>query len=284
MEMESSSADRRKRPVLGNASDLLGRWTINVVAVSVLLFLILPILIVVPMSFSSAESLTFPPPGFSLRWYESFFGDPRWLGAARTSLIVALASSTLATALGSAAAYGIVRGNWKGRHIFEANFLLPMIVPQVITALALYIYFAKLGILGTLPGLIMAHTVLGMPYVVLIMSVAIRTFDVRIEQVGLSLGSSWLRMFVTILLPNLVPSLAAAWLFAFVISFDEVILTFFLGGIHETIPKRMFNELVLRVNPTITAIATLLISSSIVTILALVYLARRSGALKTPAS
>lgn len=260
--------------------DRLGRWAVTVVAVAVLTFLALPILIVVPMSFSSAEALTFPPPGLSLRWYESFFGDARWLQAARTSIIVALASSTLAAVLGSAAAYGLVRGNWLGRKAVEANFLLPLIVPQVITALALYIYFARLGILGTLPGLIMGHTVLGLPYVVLIMSVAIRSFDVRIEQVALSLGSSWPRMFVTVVLPNLAPSLAAAWLFAFVISFDEVIITFFLAGANETIPKRMFNELMLQVNPTITAIATLLIAVSIITISALAILARRSGLLK----
>lgn len=260
--------------------DRLGRWTVTVLAAAVLLFLTLPILIVVPMSFSSAEALTFPPPGLSLRWYESFFGDARWLQAARTSVIVALASSTLAAVLGSAAAYGLVRGNWLGRKAVEANFLLPLIVPQVITALALYIYFARLGILGTLPGLIMGHTVLGLPYVVLIMSVAIRSFDVRIEQVALSLGSSWQRMFVTVVLPNLAPSLAAAWLFAFVISFDEVIITFFLAGANETIPKRMFNELMLQVNPTITAIATLLIAVSIITISSLAILARRSGLLK----
>ncbi|HLW27355.1 MAG TPA: ABC transporter permease [Kiloniellales bacterium] len=278
--MVSSRDARRKAPAAGSWTDSVGSWATTVVAVSVLLFLALPILVVIPMSFSSAEALTFPPPGFSLRWYESFFGDARWLQAARTSIIVAVASSTLAAVFGSAAAYGLVRGNWFGRGAIEANFLLPLIVPQVITALALYMYFARLGILGTLPGLIMGHTVLGLPYVVLIMTVAIRSFDVRIEQVALSLGSSWSRMFVSVVLPNLAPSLAAAWLFAFVISFDEVIITFFLAGAHETIPKRMFNELMLQVNPTITAIATLLISISIITISTLALLARRSGLLR----
>lgn len=278
--MATSTGTRRRAPATGSWTDDIGRWATTVVAVSVLLFLALPILVVIPMSFSSAEALTFPPPGFSLRWYESFFGDARWLQAARTSIIVAVASSTLAAVFGSAAAYGLVRGKWFGRGAIEANFLLPLIVPQVITALALYMYFARLGILGTLPGLIMGHTVLGLPYVVLIMTVAIRSFDVRIEQVALSLGSSWSRMFVSVVLPNLAPSLAAAWLFAFVISFDEVIITFFLAGAHETIPKRMFNELMLQVNPTITAIATLLISVSIITISTLALLAKRSGLIR----
>lgn len=278
--MATSTGTRRRAPATGSWTDDIGRWATTVVAVAVLLFLALPILVVIPMSFSSAEALTFPPPGFSLRWYESFFGDARWLQAARTSIIVAVASSTLAAVFGSAAAYGLVRGKWFGRGAIEANFLLPLIVPQVITALALYMYFARLGILGTLPGLIMGHTVLGLPYVVLIMTVAIRSFDVRIEQVALSLGSSWSRMFVSVVLPNLAPSLAAAWLFAFVISFDEVIITFFLAGAHETIPKRMFNELMLQVNPTITAIATLLISVSIITISTLALLAKRSGLIR----
>ena len=257
--------------------ETVGSGAIAAVALAVLIFLVLPIMVVVPMSFSSAEALTFPPPGFSFRWYESFFGDARWLQAARTSLLVAVISSTLAVALGSTAAYSIVRGQWPGRRFVEANFLLPLVVPQVILALALYMVFAQIGILGTRVGLVLAHTVLAVPYVVLIMSVAIRTFDVRIEQVAMSLGSSWSRMFVSILLPNLVPSLAAAWLFAFVISFDEVILTIFIAGANETIPKRMFNELTLQVNPTITAIATLLIATSVVTISALGLIMKKTG-------
>ena len=274
--MTAPVSERSNRAATRLPGDV-GRWAGNVVALSVLLFLCLPILIVVPMSFSSAEALTFPPPGLSLRWYASFFGDPRWLEAALTSIIVALASSSLALLLGSPAAYALVRGTIRGRRALEANFLAPLIVPQVITAVALYMYFARIGILGTMPGLVIGHTVLGLPYVILVMSVAIRTFDVRIEQVALSLGASWSQMFSRVLIPNLLPSLAAAWIFAFVISFDEVIITLFLSGAHETIPKRMFNELVLRVNPTITAIATLLIAVSAVTLSLIILLARRGG-------
>lgn len=253
------------------------RWGIHVVGISILLFLCLPIAIVIPMSFSSADTLEFPPPGFSLRWFQSFFDDPRWLEAARTSIIVAVASSTIAVVVGSAAAYGLVRGTFRGRSVLEANFLAPLIVPQVITALALYIYLAKFGLLGTIPGLVIGHTVLGLPYVVLLMSVAIRSFDVRIEQAALSLGASWQWMFWRVLVPNLIPSMLAAWIFAFIISFDEVIITIFLSGAYETIPKKMFNELVLRVNPTITAIATLLISFTVVTMALIAWLAKRGG-------
>jgi ABC-type spermidine/putrescine transport system permease subunit II len=131
---------------------------------AVLLFLCLPIAVVVPMSFSSASSLEFPPPGLSLRWYQSFFGDPRWLRAAGNSALIALASSVAALVLGSIAAYGLVRGSFRGRALLEGNFIAPLILPPVITAVALYIFFARIGLLGTIPGLIVAHTVLTVPY------------------------------------------------------------------------------------------------------------------------
>jgi ABC-type spermidine/putrescine transport system permease subunit II len=256
-----------------------GRFMLAIFGGAVLLFLCLPIAVVVPMSFSSASSLAFPPPGLSLRWYESFFGDPRWLRAAGTSALVALASSVVALVLGSVAAYGLVRGAFRGRALLEGNFVAPLILPPVITAVALYIFFAQIGLLGTIPGLIIAHTILTVPYVVLLMSVAIRQFDVRIEQVAYSLGASWFRTFRSVLLPNLLPSVLAAWIFAFIISFDEVIVTLFLAGAYDTIPKRMFNELILQVNPTITAIATLLIALSVVTIGLVAWLMQRAGML-----
>lgn len=258
------------------------RWVRRLVAglgAAVLVFLCLPIVIVVPMSFSSASSLEFPPPGLSLRWYEAFFGDPRWLEAAGTSLALAALASSLALVLGTIAAYGLVRGRFKGRPLVELNFMAPLILPQIITGVALYIFFARIGLLGSFAGLVIGHTVLTVPYTVLVMTVAIRAFDRDIERAAHSLGATWPVMAWRVLVPNLLPSAAAAWIFAFVISFDEVIVTIFLAGAHETIPKRMFNELVLQVNPTITAIATLLIGISVVTVLAVATLARRAGLL-----
>jgi putative spermidine/putrescine transport system permease protein len=246
--------------------------------VLVLAFLCLPIVVVIPMSFSSASSLEFPPPGFSLRWYESFFGDARWVAALANSAVIALASSVIALLLGGIAAYGLVRGSFRGRALIEGSFIAPLVVPSVIVAVALYIAFSQIGLLGTMAGLILAHTVLGVPYVVLVMSVAVRSFDPRIEQVARSLGASTPTMFRRVLLPNLLPSVFAAWLFAFVTSFDEVIITLFIAGRHDTVPKRMFNELVLQVNPTITAIATMLIGISAMTILLVLWLLRRGEA------
>jgi putative spermidine/putrescine transport system permease protein len=259
------------------AGGRLARLALAVHGGLVLLFLCLPIAVVVPMSFSSASSLEFPPPGLSLRWYASFFGDPRWVAALANSTIVALASSVAALLLGTPAAYGLVRGTFRGRPILEGTFIAPLVVPSVIIAVALYISFARVGLLGSMAGLILGHTVLGVPYVVLVMSVAVRSFDPRIEQVAYSLGASTPTMFRRVLLPNLVPSVFAAWIFAFITSFDEVIVTHFIAGRYDTVPKRMFNELVLQVNPTITAIATLLVALSAAAIALIVWLLRRGG-------
>jgi len=245
-------------------------------AVAVLVYMCLPILIVVPMSFSTSNSLKFPPPGLSLRWYDSFFGDERWLEAGFNSLMLATLSSTIALTLGTLAAYALVRGRFPGRSAIESNLMAPLIIPSVITAVALFILFARMGIRGTFSALVLAHTVLVIPYVVLIMQIAVRSFDERIEQVAFTLGASKLRVLWSIVLPNLMPSAIAAWIFAFVTSFDEVVVTLFLSGTYMTIPKRMFNELIMQVNPTITAIATLMIAFNVIAVVLLVFFMRRS--------
>ena len=158
--------------------------------------------------------------------------------------------------------------------------MAPMIVPSIIIAVALFIVFAKLRILGTFFGLVLGHTILVIPYVVLIIQVAIRAFDVRIEHVAATLGARRMLILRKIVLPNLLPSAAAAWIFAFVISFDEVVVTLFLAGTNMTIPKRMFNELIMQINPTITAVATLLIGFNILALVLVVVLSRRSAYLR----
>ena len=238
-----------------------------------LTFLLLPVAIVLPMSLSSAASLRFPPPGLSLRWYREFFMDEAWLAAATNSLIVAGLSSLLAVGLGTLAAYRLVRGRFRGRSALEAHCIAPLVVPSVIAAVALYIAFAKVGLLGSYHGLVLAHTVHSVPYVVLLMSVAIASFDERVEQVARTLGASERTVFVRVLLPNLLPSVAASWVLAFIASFDEVILTLFLFGNRYTIPKQMFVRLELQIDPTITAVATMLIVFSVVTLAALAALA-----------
>jgi ABC-type spermidine/putrescine transport system permease subunit II len=258
-------------------------WTrrlLATVGVAGLIFLTVPILIVIPMSFSSAKALTFPPPGFSLRWYQTFFGDPRWMEAMWTSTLVAVVSSIAALVLGGLAAYGLRRGTFAGRDWAEGNFMAPLIVPTIIVAIALYLGLARIGLLGSLVGLMVAHTLLNVPLVMMVIGVAIREFDLRIEQVAWSLGASWRYTVWKVILPNLAPSVFAAWIFAFIGSFDEVIVTSFIAGKFDTVPKKMFNELVLEVNPTITAVATLLIGLTVVALAAATVILARAGKLK----
>lgn len=256
------------------------RRALATVGVLGLVFLTVPIVIVVPMSFSSAKALTFPPPGFSLRWYETLFGNPRWMEAMSTSAILAVISSISALLLGGLAAYGLRRGAFRGRDWAESNFMAPLIVPAIITAIALYLGLAKIGLLGTFLGLVVAHTVLNVPLVMMVLGVAIRSFDLRIEQVAWSLGASWSYTVRKVVLPNLAPSVFAAWIFAFIGSFDEVIVTSFVAGKYDTVPKKMFNELILEVNPTITAVATLLIGLTVIALAAVAFILARAGKLK----
>jgi ABC-type spermidine/putrescine transport system permease subunit II len=256
------------------------RRALAVAGVFGLVFLTVPIVIVIPMSFSSAKALTFPPPSFSLRWYETFFGDPRWMEAMWTSTFVAIVSSIAALLLGGLAAYGLRRGSFAGRGWIEGNFMAPLIVPTIIVAIALYLGLAKIGLLGSLVGLVVAHTILNVPLVMMVMGVAIREFDSRIEQVAWSLGASWAYTVRKVMLPNLAPSVFAAWIFAFIGSFDEVIVTSFIAGKFDTVPKKMFNELILEVNPTITAVATLLIGLTVLALAAVAVILSRAGKLK----
>jgi ABC-type spermidine/putrescine transport system permease subunit II len=153
-------------------------------------------------------------------------------------------------------------------------------VPAIISAIALYLGLAKIGLLGSFAGLVVAHTILGVPLVIMVLGVAIRSFDLRIEQVAWSLGASWSYTMRKVVLPNLGPSVFAAWIFAFIGSFDEVIVTSFVAGKYDTVPKKMFNELILEVNPTITAVATLLIALTVIALAAVALILRRAGRLK----
>ena len=245
-------------------------------ACATLTFLLVPVLIVVPMSFSSASTLAFPPRGFSLRWFESLLSDPAWTEAFFTSLTIAAISATAATFLAGLSMYGLERGMSRWRTAAESNLMAPLIVPGIVTAIALYFSFAQFLLLGTYTGIVIAHTILAVPFVMMVLGTALRSLDIRLEQVAWSLGASWSQTAVRVLLPNLAPSLLASWIFAFVISFDEVIVTSFIAGPIHTVPKKMYNELLLGVTPTITAVATLLIIATLC-VMAVAQKLRKSG-------
>ncbi|PMR73343.1 ABC transporter permease [Billgrantia endophytica] len=257
----------------------LGRILFIGYVVLVLLFLILPVLIVVPMSFSDSRFLSFPPSSYSLRWYEAFFGHAGWMSAARTSLIVACATALIATPIGVAAAYAInASSHWIMRYL-KIVLLLPLIVPVIIVAAGVFFIYALSGMLHTIPGLIMADVMLALPYVVTAVTAGLHGFDKTQEMVARSLGMNRFRSFMTVTLPQIKPSVLTGAIFAFIQALDETMVALFIsGGRNQPLTVRMFTALRDEIDPTIAAISTLLTAGSFALVMMMV-LARK----QTPA-
>ena len=258
-------------------SELIGHYVLWTVTWLVLLFLILPILVIVPLSFSSGTFLTFPLPGVSLRWYEAFWASEPWRNAVRNSFIVAIATTILATTLGTLASLGLVRANFPGKTLLMALLISPMIVPLVIVAAGAYFFYAPLGLTGSLTGLIIAHTTLAAPFVIISVTSTLAGFNPNLSRAGASLGASPTRVFFQIILPLIGPGVVSGALFAFVASFDEVVVALFMTGPQQrTLPRQMFDGIRENISPLITAVATLLILLSILLMTVMELLRRRS--------
>ncbi len=241
----------------------LGRAALGAFTALVCLFLVAPSLVVIPMSFSAADLLAFPPPGWSLRWYANFFERAEWVLAGRNSFVVAALTTVCATGLGTLTALGLVRGRVPLRPLVTAVFLTPMIVPAIVTAVAVYGLYARLGLTGTIPGLVLAHTVLALPFVIVNVAAVLQGMDWRIEQAARSLGASPLRAFWTVTLPLIRPGILAGALFAFITSFDELVVALFVSGIEAvTLPVQMWSGIRFEINPTVAAVSTMLIVMS----------------------
>ena len=241
----------------------------------IFLLLILPIFIVVPISFSTATYLQFPPPGFSLQWYKNYFSSRDWTQATILSLQVASITTIVATILGTLLAISLVRGNFKGKNLIYSFAVYPMIVPLIIIAIAVYFFYSKLRIVGTVPGLVAAHTILTIPYVLVIVSATLKGFDETMERASLSLGANPLKTFLLVTLPIIRPGIISAALFAFIVSFDELVIAIFICGTTAvTLPKRMWDGIRLEIDPTIAAVSSLLIGVSI-TLLILIEFMRK---------
>lgn len=240
-----------------------------------MVWLMVPVLIIAPMSFSSARFLQFPPPGFSLRWYESLLGDAAWVHAGKVSLIVSVSSAVIATVLGTAAAYALNMARPKLANALQVVLLLPLVVPIVITAVGIFLVYANVGLIATLPGLILANVMLGMPYVITSVLVGLRKFDPAQEMVARSLGMNRLRAFLAVTMPQIRPSVVSGLLFAFISALDETVVAIFIaGGENQTLTKKMFTALRDEIDPTIAALSTLLTGASFL-ILALMALNMR---------
>jgi len=232
-----------------------------------LLLLNAPILVVIMISFSSAEYPSFPPPGFTLHWYREYLGSDDWLDATVTSLQIASLTTLLATPLGLAAAVGLVRGRFFGRAAAALLLRAPLVVPGIIAALGSYFFFARLGLVGTKTAIVLAHTALALPLVVTTVSVAVRGFDIDLERAARSLGAGRWQAFWHVTRPSLQPAVLTGALFAFLLSFDELVVALFVGGPGATtLPMRMWTSLLDEVDPTVAAISALLILLSIIVI------------------
>lgn len=248
-----------------------------------LLFLILPILVIMPLSFNGSSFLSYPLDGFSLRWYEEVFQSEVWVRAIKNSLIIGSASAFLATVLGTMAAMGLTQANFRGKAAVNALLVSPMIVPIVISALGLYFFFAEIGLNATYTGLILAHTALGAPFVVITVTATLQGFDNTLMRAASSLGANPVKVFFAVVLPLILPGVVSGALFAFATSFDEVVVVLFSAGPEQrTLPRQMFDGIKENITPAIMAAATLLIAFALALLSVLEYLRRRGEKLNSP--
>jgi putative spermidine/putrescine transport system permease protein len=250
------------------------RWALIVYCGLVFAFLMLPLIVVFPISFSSAQSLQFPPPGYSLRWYKTYINDPVWMAATWRSLSIALWSTVLSTVLGTLLAFSIVRGRYPGKALINQMATAPLIVPTIVYSIAVYGLFAGFKLIGNWQGIVLGHTVHALPFVVLIVGAALRTFDMAQEQAAEGLGASRLMAIRRVTLPQIRPALISAAFLAFISSFDELVIAMFLGGSNVTLPKKMFDNIQLEIEPTVAAVSVL----QIVLVTIVLVLAARFGA------
>jgi putative spermidine/putrescine transport system permease protein len=268
-------------PPYASLADRVRHYGLWAFAILVLAFLILPIVVIVPLSFSAGGLLTFPLPGLSLRWYHEFFSSAPWQLSLRNSLIVASATTIAATCLGTLAALGLTRARLPGQTLLMGFIVSPMVVPVVIVAVGVYFAYAPFGLTGSLVGLTLAHTALATPFVVITVSATLQGFDPNQARAGASLGASPTVVFMRIVLPLILPGVISGALFAFVTSFDEVVVALFLTGPAErTLPRQMFTGMRENISPVITAAASLLILLSALLLTALELLRRRSERLR----
>ncbi|MGE3876694.1 MAG: ABC transporter permease [Parvibaculaceae bacterium] len=252
--------------------------TVRIYSVLVLLFLISPILVTIPLSFNAGAYFSFPMSGFSLRWYEFVFSSTDWQRAFLNSLSIGLVSALIATMLGTSAALGLSQPQFPARNLVMSLLVSPMIVPVVVVAVGLYLVFAPLGLVNSYWGLILAHTALGVPFVVITVTATLSSFNWTLTRAAASLGASPWTAFRKITLPLIMPGVVTGAIFAFATSFDEVIVVLFIGGVDQrTIPRQMWNGIRDQINPSILVVSTLLTLFAIALFVVIAWLRHRSA-------
>ncbi|MBK9573537.1 MAG: ABC transporter permease [Rhodoferax sp.] len=263
-------------PAYASVPDIIGWYALRVLCIGVLAFLLLPILVIIPLSFSSSTFLAYPMPGWSLQWYDNLFTSDDWGRAMRNSFIVAPAATLVATVLGTMAAVGLARVQFFGKGALMSLLIAPMVVPIVVVGVSTYLFFARIGLTDTYLGLILVHAALGAPFVLTTVLATLQSFNHNLVRASLSLGAGPLETFFRITLPVIAPGVISGALFAFATSFDEVVVTLFIAGPTQvTLPRQMFTGIRENISPTIAAVATLLIIFTTTLMVALEWLRGR---------
>ena len=254
----------------------------------IFLFLIVPILVIIPLSFNAVpfftftpEMLSFDPAGYSLRWYKDFINNPQWIHSLQNSFIIAIFSTILSTVLGTLAALGLSRPFTPYKAAIMGALISPMIVPLIISATGMFFFYTKIGLAQTHLGIILAHTALGTPFVVITVTATLVGFDQSLIRAAQNLGASPPTVFFKVIMPLILPGVISGGLFAFITSFDEVVVVLFLADFDQrTIPLQMFSGLREQISPTILAVATILVTISILLLTSVELLRRRSERLR----
>ncbi|MBI1209125.1 MAG: ABC transporter permease subunit [Azospirillum sp.] len=256
-------------------------YSLRVLCGLIIVFLVVPILVIVPLSFNADSILMYPMSGFSWRWYHEFFGSVTWTNALKNSLIISPLATLVAVVLGTLASIGLVRVNFPGKALLISVLISPMVVPVVIAGVAVYLFFAPLGLSGSYLGLILAHAMLGVPFVITTMTATLQQFDYNLVRASASLGADPIKTFFKVTLPLVAPGVISGALFAFATSFDEVVVTLFLASPEQrTLPRQMFSGIRENISPTIAAAATVLVAVATLLLLVLELVRRRSERLR----
>jgi putative spermidine/putrescine transport system permease protein len=275
-------------PLHATTGERVWHYTFLTICVAIFLFLIIPILVIIPLSFNAQpyftftpEMLSFDPEGYSTKWYEKFFNDPGWQKAVKNSLSIAISSTIISTFLGTLAALGLSQKDFPFKATIMGILISPMIVPLIISATGMYFFYAKIGLSGTYWGVVLAHAALATPFVVITVTATLTGFDHSLTRAASNLGSTPTNTFFKITVPLITPGVISGALFAFITSFDEVVVILFVGSVGQrTIPWAMFSGIREEISPTILAVATLLICFSILLLFMVELLRRRNERLR----
>ncbi|HTU58039.1 MAG TPA: ABC transporter permease [Polyangiales bacterium] len=251
--------------------DRLGamRWVLLAIGAAVALFLLLPIVFIVALSFGDSQWLIFPPPGWTLQWYQQLFTDSGWLSALLTSAKLAVIVTVLSVTIGFLASLALVRGRFRGRRIVQAFFLTPMVLPVVVLAVALYAFFLRIGLNGTLIGFVIGHLIIALPFSIIAISNSLESFDTALEDAALICGASPLTVKLRVTLPAIKLGLFAAAIFSFLASWDEVVVSIFMASpTLQTLPVMIWSTLRQDLTPVIAAASSLLVGLTCVLMLA----------------